>query len=437
MGTYSEDFSNGLPSNFAFDANGYRINTSDKPTGYTHSLQTRVITHRQSCEFSLTLEFDNAGQFSFYRRVSSESYYDLFYFYIDDVQKFRISGQGTWAKVTYDVTVGSHTFKWRYTKDVISSRYSDCGFITGITATNVDTTNHHQTIKCLVESYDDFYAVRSEQIIRCIGSQVHSVYAARMIQAVKADISCLTHPFLSGDGSLYNPFTLNKGKQLNEVRNFMSYHFKQVGDIDLSDFENWIPLGYDEDSNIRFTGSYDGSNFKITGLKMHQPPFSYEYNDVPLGLFLHFDSIYELKNIRLEGVDIVGAVGVGALVEYVTGGSIINCSSSGNIVVEPGSGVGGLIGIISTSELPVNIENCSSSVNISIKFREFVGSEAYGGLIGSAEVDPANPSAAINIFRCFATGNVLFNDTYDFFGDYTSMESMGGLIGNVVEWVYI
>ena len=95
MGTYSEDFSNGLPSNFAFDADGYRINTSDIPTGYTHSLQTRVITHRQSCEFSLTLEFDNAGQFSFYRRVSSESYYDLFYFYIDDVQKFRISGQGT------------------------------------------------------------------------------------------------------------------------------------------------------------------------------------------------------------------------------------------------------------------------------------------------------------------------------------------------------
>ena len=263
------------------------------------------------------------------------------------------------------------------------------------------------------------------------------MYAARMVQTVKADVTCFTHPFLSGDGSLYNPFTLNKGKQLNEVRNFMSYHFKQVGDIDLSDFENWIPLGYDEDSTISFTGSYDGSNFKITGLKMHQPPFSYEFDDVPLGLFLHFNSIHELKNIRLEGVDIVGAIGVGALVEYITGGNIINCSSSGEIVVEPGGGVGGLIGIITSSELPVNVENCSSSVNIYIKFREFVGSEAYGGLIGSAEVDPAIPTASINIFRCFATGNVLFNVTYDFFGDYSYMESMGGLIGNVVEWVYI
>jgi len=202
-------------------------------------------------------------------------------------------------------------------------------FITGITATNVDTTSHHQIIKCISECFEDFYAVRSEQTIKCIGSSVHSVYVARMIQTVIADISCFTHPFLSGEGSLYNPFTLNKGKQLDEVRNFLSSHFKQVGDINLSEFVNWIPIGYDEFSTLSFTGSYDGGNFKIIGLKMHQPPFTYEFNDVPLGLFLHFDSIYELKNIKLEGVDIVGAVGVGALVQRVSKGKVLNCSSSG------------------------------------------------------------------------------------------------------------
>jgi hypothetical protein len=74
---------------------------------------------------------------------------------------------------------------------------------------------------------------------------------------------------------------------------------------------------------------------------------------------------------------------------------------------------------------------------LKIAHREFVGSEAYGGLIGSAEVDPAIPTASINVFRCFATGNVLLNETYDFFGDYTYMENMGGLIGKVIEWVYI
>lgn len=436
MGTYSENFNNGLPSSFLFDALDYRISTADKPTGYTHSLQTRIITHNQTCEYSLTLVFELAGQFSFYRRVSSQTL-DYFYFFIDNVQQFRISGQGTWAKVTYNVTAGTHVFKWRYTKNYSTSSYSDCGFITGITATNVDTTSHHQTIKCVSECYDDFYAVRSEQVIKCIGSSVHIVYVARMIQTVLADTSCFTHPFLSGDGTLNNPFTLNKGKQLDEVRNFLSSHFKQVGNIDLSEFTNWIPIGYDEFSTLSFTGSYDGGNFKITGLKMYQPPFTYEFNDVPLGLFLRLGSVYELKNIRLEDVDIVGAVGVGALVEYVTSGSIINCSSSGEMVVEPGAGVGGLIGVIASSELPVNVEYCSSSVNINIKFREFVGSEGYGGLIGSAEVDPAIPTAAINIFRCFATGNVLLNETYDFFGDYTYMESMGGLIGKVVEWVYI
>ena len=249
MGTYSENFNNGLPSSFLFDADGYRISTADKPTGYTHSLQTRIITHNQSCEYSLTLTFEAAGQFSFYRRVSSQTL-DYFYFFIDNVQQFRISGQGTWAKVTYNITAGTHVFKWRYTKNYSTSSYSDCGFITGLTATNVDITSHHQIIKCISECFDDFYAVRSEQIIKCIGSSVHSVYVARMIQTVLADTTCFTHPFLSGDGTLYNPFTLNKGKQLNEVRNFMSYHFKQVSDIDLSDFENWIPLGYDEVLNI-------------------------------------------------------------------------------------------------------------------------------------------------------------------------------------------
>ncbi len=437
MGTYNENFNNGLPSNFIFDGQDYRINTADKPAGYTHSLQTRIITHNQYCEYSLTLTFEATGSFSFYRRVSSQSSYDYFRFYIDDVQRFSVSGQGTWGKVTYNLAAGVHVFRWRYSKNASVSSYLDCGFITGIVATNVDITNHHQNIKCVIDFYEDFYAIRHEQVIRCIVSQVVSVYFARSVHTVNVVTTAFTHPFLSGDGTLYNPFTLNKGKQLNEVRNFMSCHFKQVSDIDLSDFENWMPLGYDEVSTLSFTGSYDGGNFKITGLTMHQPPFTHMFDDVPLGLFYHFYSIYELKNIRLVDVDIIGAVGVGALVEYVTGGSIINCSSSGEIVVEPGGGVGGLIGIIASSELPVNVEYCSSSVNIYIKFREFVASEAYGGLIGSAEVDPAIPTAAINIFRCFATGNVLLNETYDFFGDYTSMESMGGLIGNVVEWVYI
>lgn len=199
MGTYNEDFTSGLPSNFVFDGDDYRISTTDKPTGYTHSLQTRIITHNQYCEYSLSLTFEEAGQFSFYRRVSSQSGGDYFRFYIDNVQRFSISGQGSWAKVTYNLTAGVHVFRWRYSKNAYTSYYSDCGFITGIVATNVDTTNHLQNIKCVVDFYEYFYAIRHEQVIRCIGSQVHSMYAARMIQTVKADITCFTHPlFIRG-----------------------------------------------------------------------------------------------------------------------------------------------------------------------------------------------------------------------------------------------
>lgn len=435
MGAYNEDFSGGLPSNFAFDGEGYRINSEESPAGYTHSLQTRVITHRQSCEFSLALEFTEAGQFSFYRRVSSQSYGDYFYFFIDDVQKFRISGQGTWAKVTYDIPAGAHIFKWRYTKNFYGSSYSDCGFITGITAANVDTTNHYQTIKCVSECYDDFYAVRSEQVIRCIGSSVHSVYAARMVQAVKADVSCFVHPFLSGDGSLHSPFTLNKGRQLNEVRNFLSCHFKQAADVDMSDFTDWTPIGYEDETIYSFTGSYDGGDYKITGLKMEQPPFDFEWDDIPLGLFCELDTDYFLKNINLENVDFHGGgAAAGALAAHVSAGNIINCHSSGTITMEMGGGAGGLLGSVVPKRVPeVNITECSSSVNIEVIFVEWASSANYGGLIGMIELIPSDGTSAVNIIECFAAGDVRLRMIPENVTEYGYMENFGGLIGYVVE----
>ena len=50
--------------------------------------------------------------------------------------------------------------------------------------------------------------------MKCIGSSVHSVYVARMIQTMLADTSCFTHPFLSGDGTVYIHLHLIKENNL-------------------------------------------------------------------------------------------------------------------------------------------------------------------------------------------------------------------------------
>lgn len=431
MGTYNENFNNGLPSSFSFDADGYSISTADKPTGYTHSLQTRIITHNQTCEYSLTITFETDGQFSFYRRVSSQTL-DYFYFFIDNVQQFRVSGQGTWAKVTYNVSAGTHVFKWRYTKNYSTSTYSDCGFITGIVATNVDITNHHQILKCVIDFYEDFYAIRHEQVIRCIGSQVHSMYAARMIQTVLADTSCFTHPFLSGDGTLYNPFTFNKGKQLNEIRNFLSSHFKQVADVDMSDFTDWTPIGYENRDS--FAGSYDGGNYKITGLWMEQPPFTFEGDNIPLGLFYLIDTDYFIKDINLKNIDFYGGAAAGALAVILRSGEITNCHSSGLITVEVGASVGGLIGAVVPRRLPtLNIIECSSSVNVEVVYMDWLSSSNFGGLIGMVELIPYDGTSTVNIIKCFATGDVRLRMIPENISEYETMENFGGLIGSVVE----
>lgn len=240
--------------------------------------------------------------------------------------------------------------------------------------------------------------------------------------------------FAGGKGTYEDPYLVSTATHINEIRNHLTEHFKQINNIDLSEFSNWIPIGYNEGLRSPFTGAYDGCNFKITGLKIYQPPFNYEFNDVHLGLFCEVETNHELKNIYLENVQITGAVGVGALAATIYKGDIINCSSTGEITVEPGGGVGGLIGQVLPIDSPIKITDCSSSVNIRIKCREFVSTRNFGGLTGCVSTEPYSLNATVDMLRCFATGDVTLDDTYGFFNDYNSIASMGGLIGQVVAY---
>lgn len=57
--------------------------------------------------------------------------------------------------------------------------------------------------------------------------------------------------FVGGDGSVNNPYQIANDAQLNAVRNYPESNFVLVNDIDLSKYENWVPIP-------KFSGSLDG-----------------------------------------------------------------------------------------------------------------------------------------------------------------------------------
>ena len=131
VGNILEDFETGDFSqfNWEFSGNSNWVITSDNAYNGNYCARSGSISHSQNTDFILTLEVLSDGEMSFYRKVSSESGWDKFYFYIDGTQMEVQSGDVDWGKSTYNVTTGTHTFKWSYTKDSSVSSGSDCAWI--------------------------------------------------------------------------------------------------------------------------------------------------------------------------------------------------------------------------------------------------------------------------------------------------------------------
>ena len=95
----------------------------------TYCAKSGYITDNQDSQLVLTIEVLATGEFSFYKKVSSENNYDKLYFLIDGTSMGDWSGESDWSQHTYTVTPGTHTFKWRYAKDSSVSNGSDCAWI--------------------------------------------------------------------------------------------------------------------------------------------------------------------------------------------------------------------------------------------------------------------------------------------------------------------
>ena len=156
----------------------------------------------------------------------------------------------------------------------------------------------------------------------------------------------------------------------------------QMKDIDLTAYltsggagyaawgtNGWLPIG-------SFLGSYDGNNYKISGLKISR------YGNSPIGLFGETGDGSTIKNLGVTTVSIDLGVNVGGLVGS-NHAVINNCYVTGTI--NGSASDGGLVGINNDS-----ISNCYSIVTVN-------GFSHVGGIAG------INNSVITN---CYVTGSV-------------------------------
>lgn len=127
-------FENGEFENFwTFSGNAnWTIDSSQSYHGI-YSARSGSIGGSQTSSLIVEIDVIEAGQISFYKKVSceddSQNNYDYLAFLIDGVEQERWDGEVSWSPESYPVSVGIHTFEWRYVKDGYVNSGADCGWI--------------------------------------------------------------------------------------------------------------------------------------------------------------------------------------------------------------------------------------------------------------------------------------------------------------------
>lgn len=125
---------------FTFSGNvPWEIDENESYSG-DYSAVSGSISHDQATTMILNVDNVQGGEFSFYRKVSSESDWDFLRFFIDGQEKESWSGEEDWGKASYTVSEGSHEFRWTYDKDSNTSEGSDRGWVDDIELPATATT---------------------------------------------------------------------------------------------------------------------------------------------------------------------------------------------------------------------------------------------------------------------------------------------------------
>lgn len=89
--------------------------------------QSGVIGHNDETWLETTVT--GPGVLDFFWKVSSEEYSDRLRFYLDGDAEDSISGEVDWRSQSYTIGAGTHTLRWRYSKDGSVVEGGDAGWV--------------------------------------------------------------------------------------------------------------------------------------------------------------------------------------------------------------------------------------------------------------------------------------------------------------------
>ena len=183
-------------------------------------------------------------------------------------------------------------------------------------------------------------------------------------------------------------------------------------DLDLSGSQ-WTPIGDGSNHERFFAGTFDGQHHKIMNLYHHYTGDELVRN----GLFGVVSDGGTLKNLLVIDADIAsndGSLLAGILADWVDGGTVENCYTSGKIENNVGDKmVGGLIGQCTGS---TQVKGCGSDATVISTESNEDQVDTVGGLIGQWE----NSADSSSITDCWFGGSVSCNNIYS---------AVGGILG--------
>ncbi len=183
-------------------------------------------------------------------------------------------------------------------------------------------------------------------------------------------------------------------------------------DLDLSGSQ-WTPIGNGDNFVRHFAGTFDGQHHKIMNLYHHYTGDELVRN----GLFGVVSDGGTLKNLLVIDADIAsndGSLLAGILADWVDGGTVENCYTSGKIENNVGDKfVGGLIGQCTWS---TQVKGCGSDATVISTESDEDHVDTVGGLIGQWE----NSADSSSITDCWFGGSVSCNNIYS---------AVGGILG--------
>lgn len=216
-----------------------------------------------------------------------------------------------------------------------------------------------------------------------------SIDGAEATEAYSYDSNTRTITIYSGEGLKVAADEVNSGNT--------DINITLDNDIDLSDID-WTPIGtYDNP----YTGTFDGGNHTITGLKIDQSGTD------NVGLIGRLGSGGKVQDVTLTEVNVTGGTYVGGIAGQ-TDGTVENCSVNGTVTGR--SQTGGIVGRNFST-----ISGCSAEGTVT-------GNTNVGGISGLCVPNYDTGTGSLigsTIEGCHSTATV------------SGISSVGGVVGNL------